>query len=318
MTGACAAAAATAGSGTVATMQAGATMQASATMQPAPRLGSVRYLLGTAFHSLAYAEWGAADAPVVVCVHGLTRNGRDFDPLARALSDRFRVLCPDLPGRGRSDWLQDASLYEPASYVVALSHLLAAMGAPVGWVGTSLGGICGMLLAAAGGTPVTRLVLNDVGPHLPLAAMQRIRGYVGDTPAFDDLAALERHLRRVHAPFGALDDAQWAHLARHSARTLADGRLALHYDPAISGPILARPAAAVDLAPVWSAVRVPVLAIRGADSDLLTAAGLAGMEADGAAVHVVEGAGHAPALMDSPEINVVRRFLLAGAGGDVS
>lgn len=283
-----------------------------------PRPGSVRYLLGAAFRSMAYVEWGDADAPVMVCVHGLTRNGRDFDPLARALADRFRVLCPDLPGRGRSDWLEDASLYEPASYVVALSHLLAAVGSPVGWVGTSLGGICGMLLAAAGGTPVARLVLNDIGPHLPLAAMQRIRGYVGETSAFDDCAALERHLRRVHAPFGALDDAQWAHLARHSARTLPDGRVALHYDPAIATPILARPAAAVDLSPVWSALRVPVLAIRGASSDLLTAEGLAAMAADGAAVHVVEGAGHAPALMDSPEIDVVRRFLSTGVGESAS
>ncbi|MGI4975957.1 MAG: alpha/beta fold hydrolase [Janthinobacterium lividum] len=281
-----------------------------------PRQGSVRYLLGTAFHGMAFAEWGDADAPVVLCVHGLTRNGRDFDPLARALSDRFRVVCPDLPGRGRSDWLGDAALYEPASYVVALSHLLAALGAPVAWVGTSLGGICGMLVAAAAGTPVTRLVLNDVGPQIPLAAMERIRGYVGEAPAFDDLAALERHLRRVHAPFGTLDDAQWGHLARHSARALPDGRLALHHDPAIAAPILARPAAAVDLRAVWSAVRVPVLAIRGASSDLLTAEVLAGMASDGAQVHVVEGAGHAPALMDSSEIDVVRRFLLAGLQGD--
>ena len=277
-----------------------------------PRLGSVRYLLGPAFRSLAYAEWGEADAPLVLCVHGLTRNGRDFDPLARALSDRFRVVCPDLPGRGRSEWLGDGSLYEPASYLVALSHLLSVLGAPVAWVGTSLGGICGMLATAATGTPVTRLVLNDVGPQLPLAAMRRIRGYVGETPAFDDPAGLERHLRRVHAPFGTLDDAQWAHLARHSARALPDGRIALHHDPAIAEPILARPAAAVDLSAVWSAVRVPVLAIRGADSDLLTEEGLAGMAADGAQVHVVDGAGHAPALMDSPEIDVVRRFLLAG------
>ncbi len=294
----------------------GMTVAAAGSPDAGPRLGSVRYLLGTAFRSMAFAEWGDADAPIVVCVHGLTRNGRDFDPLARALSGRFRVVCPDLPGRGRSDWLGDASLYEPASYVAALSHLLAALGRPAAWVGTSLGGICGMLVAAAAGTPVTRLVLNDVGPQIPLAAMQRIRGYVGDAPAFDDPAALERHLRRVHAPFGALSDAQWAHLAQHSARTLPDGRLALHQDPAIAVQILAQPAAAADLGAVWSAVRVPVLAIRGASSDLLTEAGLAGMAADGAAVHVVEGAGHAPALMDSPEIDVVRRFLLAGVEGD--
>lgn len=280
-----------------------------------PRVGRVCALLGPAFIEMAYVEWGDPAAPIVVCVHGLTRNGRDFDPLADALSREFRVLCPDLPGRGRSDWLGDPALYHPGTYVAALSHLLAVLNAPVAWVGTSLGGICGMLLAAAPGTPLSRLVLNDIGPQIPVDAMARIRGYMGETPSFDDMAGLERHLRRVHAPFGALSDAEWGHLARHSRRGLADGRLALAYDPAIGAAMTAKSAAAVDLWGVWSAIRVPVLAIRGAASDLLTEATLARMQGDGAAAHVVAGAGHAPALMDATEIEVIRAFLLAGADG---
>src|SRR5487761_1798239 len=116
---------------------------------------------------MAFVEFGNPAAPPVVCVHGLTRNGRDFDPLAEALAARFRVICPDLPGRGASEFLPDPALYQPASYVVALAHLLAQIGGMVMWVGTSLGGLCGMMVAAASGQPITRMVLNDVGPHIP-------------------------------------------------------------------------------------------------------------------------------------------------------
>ncbi len=276
------------------------------------RTGEVRYLLGTAFHRLAWVEFGDPAAPPVVCVHGLTRNGRDFDPLAEALSDRFRVICPDLPGRGASDWLPDPALYQPLSYVPVMTHLLAAVGPRVCWVGTSLGGIVGMLIAAAAGQPIARMVLNDVGPFIPVAALARIKGYIGDMSEFADLAGLERHLRRVHAPFGALSDAQWAHLAAHSARTLPDGKLALHYDPAIATPIVTTEPKEVDLWPVWRQIGIPVLAIRGASSDLLLPETLERMAAGGTATHVVPDAGHAPALMDAPTIAVIRGFLLDG------
>ncbi len=245
-------------------------------------------------------------------MHGLTRNGRDFDTLARSLSDRLRVICPDLPGRGGSDWLDRPELYAMPSYTVALSHLLAVIGRPVGWVGTSLGGLCGMAIAAMPGNPVARLVLNDIGPHIPTAALARIRDYMRAAPSrFADFGALEAHLRRVHAPFGTLSDTQWAHLARHSARALADGGLALHYDPAIIQPILAAEPADVDLWPVWSAVAVPRLVLRGADSDLLDSPTLARMAHDGAATVTVADCGHAPALMDAATIGAVREFLLA-------
>jgi pimeloyl-ACP methyl ester carboxylesterase len=178
-----------------------------------PRAGRVRYLLADGFHEMAYVEHGRLESPVVVCVHGLTRQGRDFDRLAAHLAAEFRVICPDLPGRGRSDWLSDPNLYQPQTYVMALSHLLAAVGEPVRWVGTSLGGICGMLLAAQPGTPITRMVLNDIGPFIPAAALARIRDYMLPPPDFADLHALEAHLRVIHGAFGVPDDAGWAAMA---------------------------------------------------------------------------------------------------------
>ena len=275
-----------------------------------PRACELRYLLNGAFHRLAWMEWGDAAAPPVICVHGLTRNGRDFDRLAEALSDAFRVICPDLPGRGRSGWLPDPALYQPATYVLALSHLLAVIDRPVGWVGTSLGGICGMLVAAAEGQPIEKLVLNDIGPFIPAAALARIGGYIAAPDPFDDLAAVECYLRRVHAPFGALTDADWGHLARHSARPLPDGRLALHYDPAIASPLLETEPQDQSFWPLWERVRIPVLVLRGESSDLLEPATLARMEQSGARSLAVAGAGHAPGLMDAPTIAMVRGFLL--------
>lgn len=273
---------------------------------------ATRYLLAGAFYRLAWVEWGDPDAPAVLCVHGLTRNGRDFDELAERLASDFRVIAPDLPGRGKSDWLPQAELYALPSYVVALAHLLAVIDRPVFWVGTSLGGICGMAVAAVPGNLVERLVLNDVGPFIPGAAMARIRDYLATAPpSFANLADLEAHLRRVHAPFGALSDAQWAHLARHSSRAAPDGALALHYDPAIAAPILAAEPKDVDLWPLWSQISVPRLVLRGEHSDLLDAPTLACMEQDGAAAHIVLGCGHAPALMDAPTIEAVHRFLCA-------
>jgi pimeloyl-ACP methyl ester carboxylesterase len=201
-----------------------------------PRAHTLPYLLAGAFHRMAFFAWGDQAAPAVVCVHGLSRNAHDFDVLAEHLAARFYVICPDLPGRGGSDWLDDKSLYQPQSYVAALAHLLAFLDRPVAWVGTSLGGICGMMLAAAAGTPIRRLVLNDIGPFIPKAALARIVDYVARVPDFADLGALEAYLRQVHAPFGALSDAQWARMAASSSRRLESGRLALHYDPGLSVP----------------------------------------------------------------------------------
>ena len=279
------------------------------------RANSVTYLLGTKFYKMAYVEFGNPAAPAVFCVHGLTRNGRDFDPLAEALADRFHVICPDLPGRGKSDWLGEAMAYQPASYVVALGHLLAAIGKPVAWVGTSLGGICGMMVGAAQNTPITKLVLNDVGPLIPGTALKRIRDYMIAAPErFPSLSALEANLREIHAPFGHLSDAQWGHLARYSYRTVLDqtgaGAFTMHYDPKIVEPLRSAVPLDSDTWPLWELIKLPILAIRGAQSDLLLEETFERMTAEGAKGYVVQDAGHAPALMDTASIEVVKAFLL--------
>jgi pimeloyl-ACP methyl ester carboxylesterase len=259
---------------------------------------------------MAVTAWGDPGADPLVCVHGLSRNGRDFDELARALADRFFVLCPDLPGRGQSEWLDDPALYQPLTYVLALAHLLAWVDRPVLWVGTSLGGICGMLAASAAGNPLRRLVLNDIGPHVPKAALQRIVEYVGALPDFAGLGEAEAYLRRVHAPFGRLTDAQWRHMAETSTRPLPGGRLALHYDPAMTKPLLAAPVEDTDMWRFWDKITIPMLILRGAESDVLPAETADRMRPR-AEVHEVPDCGHAPALMDAPTIAVIRRFLEA-------
>ncbi|WP_297489927.1 alpha/beta fold hydrolase [Acidocella sp.] len=281
------------------------------------RTGSVNYLLGARFHKMAFVEFGNPAAPAVVCVHGLTRNGRDFDALADALADRFHVICPDLPGRGKSEWLPDAMAYQPPSYVVALAHLFAQINKPAALIGTSLGGICGMMLAAAPGTPLTRLVLNDVGPHIPAAALKRIRDYMAGAPErFASLPALEAHLRKIHAPFGKLSDAEWAHLTRFSARTVlnqtGEGGIAMNYDPKIIEPMRNTVPIDVDTWPLWSLIDMPRLVIRGASSDLLLPDTYDRMVASGAEGYVVEDAGHAPALMDYASMARIKAFLMEG------
>lgn len=275
------------------------------------RDGAVRWLSPAGFFTMRWWEWGPADGAPVICVHGLTRTGRDFDMLAQALGDAGRrVICPDLPGRGASDWLPDPMLYQPPVYIAALSHLLARFDGPVDWVGTSLGGICGMGVAATPGNPIRRMVLNDVGCFVPLEAMARIRDYIGNEPVFPDIAGLEAHLRHIHAPFGALTDAEWRHLAETSARPAAAGGVTLHYDPAIATPIRAQEAQALDMKALWGLVKQPVLLIRGAESDLLLEQTAQSM-ATGPNVQLAEiaGAGHAPALMDPAQIALVAAFL---------
>lgn len=277
----------------------------------APRLGSLRSTFDGGAVSLRWTEWGPAAGKPVVCVHGLTRNGRDFDVLARHLSAQGRrVICPDMPGRGLSGWLPSGALYAVPTYVAALAPLLAAIG-EYDWVGTSMGGMIGMALTAMPGAAMRRIVVNDIGPFIPQASLERIRDYLSVPQVFADIAALEAYLRRVHAPFGDLSDAEWRHMAEHSARMTADGRLRLHYDPAIVQPMTAGPLADVDLWPLWElCVQRPVLVLRGEASDLLlpdTAARMA--EHANVRLATIPGCGHAPALMNPSQIGLVSDFL---------
>lgn len=266
------------------------------------------------FHRMHYTEWGdPANPRVLICVHGLTRNARDFDDLARALEDRYRILCPDVVGRGRSDWLVDKSGYGYPQYLADMAVLIARSGVDaVDWVGTSMGGLIGMLLAAQTGTPIRRLVINDVGPFLPRAALERIAAYVGQAPDFADLDEMETYVRTISAPFGPLTDAQWRHLTLHSARRRDDGRFEFAYDPGIAEPFRAGGLDDVDLWPVWERIACPVLVLRGARSDVLRREDAQAMTRRGPGAELLEfpGIGHAPMLMDDSQIDPVRDWLL--------
>jgi pimeloyl-ACP methyl ester carboxylesterase len=277
------------------------------------REGSVRCLDPHGFHRMRWVEWGDRDNPrVLVCVHGLTRCGRDFDFLARHLSDAYRVVCPDIAGRGQSDWLADSADYGYPVYCADIATLLAAIGAEsVDWVGTSMGGILGMLLAAHPRTPVGKLVLNDVGCVVPKSALERIATYVGRDVAFDSIEKLEAAMRTV-SPFGRLTDAQWRHLAVHVSRRDDAGLWRFRYDPGIALPFRKGPLADFDLRPFWKAVRGPVLLVRGEESDLFTPEIHAEMlSRPGTESLVVPETGHAPMLMDELQMAAVRAFLLA-------
>ena len=264
-------------------------------------------------YGLSYADWGSPDAArTIVCVHGLTRNGRDFDHLATVLQDHARVICPDMVGRGLSDPLRDPEQYALPTYVAHMLQLLDQLElGQVDWVGTSMGGLIGMGVAASG-APIRRLVLNDIGPFIPKAALERINRHLGLSLSFASLEALEAHLREIHAGFGPLSDAEWRHLAEHSASRREDGTFRLSYDQRLAEPMKRGPIADIDLWPVWDQIRCPVLVLRGIQSELLLAATAEEMTRRGPGAEVVEidGTGHAPALMAKDQIAIVRDWLL--------
>lgn len=266
------------------------------------------------FHRVAYYEWGdPANANVVVCVHGLSRNGRDFDVLGEALAPTHRTLAIDLPGRGQSQWLANPNDYVFPVYLTALTALIARSGAEtVAWVGTSLGALLGMVIAAQPNTPVRRLVINDAGPLIEPAAIARIRDYVGLDPTFATYAEAEAYIRAISAPFGALTDAQWEHLTRSSIAQRPDGRWGSLYDPGIALPFRTS-AAPPDLWPVWDAIRCPTLVLRGAQSDLLSPATVAQMASRGPKARILEvpGVGHAPMLLSPDQYEPVVQFIRA-------
>jgi pimeloyl-ACP methyl ester carboxylesterase len=279
-------------------------------------------VLGTGgFYRLHYADWGPSDAQrVVVCVHGVSRNGRDFDFLAADLAAHgIRVVVPDLPGRGRSDWLPSGMHYDNPAYLAAMSTLIARIGArEVDWVGTSLGGYIGMNMAALQHNPIRRLVLNDFGARVAHGALRRIATYLRVTPQFRDVSGAETYLREVLAPFGKLTNEQWQHIARHSVAKDEDGQLRWHYDPAIATNFSPLIAFDVVLWHLWDEISCPVLIMRGEESDLLSQRTMQEMLRRGSAaaarrVSSIEwsGCGHAPSLMTDQQIAAVRNFVMS-------
>ena len=295
----------------------------------------------TGFHRVAYTDWGDPENPhVVLCVHGLSRNSRDFDYLADVLQKSCRVVCMDVVGRGESEWLEDKSGYSFSTYLSDAAALVARVTTPVreglfrqaatrrlDWVGTSMGGLMGMLLAAKRGSPIGRLVMNDVGPFVPWNGLIRLKGHLGHPRGFASLRLAGQFLREACKSFGPLTEAQWDHLIQHSVRRQDDGRWHLRFDPAIGkwssqrdpelpiGPEFLR---GIDLWTVWKAVNCAVLVLRGAESEVLLAATVEEMRKRKPGTRSVEfeGVGHAPALFDAAQIDVVRGFLLERAKGE--
>ena len=283
--------------------------------QSAPRARELRGLSPHGFHRVAYYEWGEPANPnVVVCVHGVGRNGRDFDVLGEALAPTHRVLAIDMPGRGKSDWLADPNDYVFPTYLTTLTALIARSGADtVSWVGTSMGGLLGFVAASMPKSPVARLVVNDVGPVVEPTALARIAEYFGADPTFATYEEIDRYVRQISAPFGPLTEAQWTHVVGHNVRQRADGRWGLAYDPGIAVPFRQQPVPPA-LWPVFDAIRCPTLVLRGAQSDLLSAATAAEMSQRGPKPRVVEfaGVGHAPMLLAADQVDVVVAFLRGG------
>lgn len=280
------------------------------------RQKNVQCISPSGLHRMAYTEWGdPANPRVLLCVHGLTRNGRDFDTLARSLSRHYRVVCPDVVGRGKSSRLRNPNGYAIPQYAADMVTLIARLGVDtVDWIGTSMGGLIGMTLAAQEGAPIRRMVLNDVGPVITRESLQRLATYVGLDPLFADFNAALAYVRTVCAPFGALDEDQWLRLTEHAVVQRADGQWGFVYDPKIAEPF--RQAFVdrdIELWPFYDAIRCPVLALRGAQSDLLTPEIWRAMGERGprATLAEIPGVGHAPMFLDDAQIAVVRDFLLA-------
>jgi pimeloyl-ACP methyl ester carboxylesterase len=282
-----------------------------------PRRRSVLCASPAGLHRIAYREWGdPRNRDVLVCVHGLTRSGRDFDELARALCGQWRVVCPDVAGRGDSERLADAKLYTWAQYVADMVTLVARLDVEaVNWLGTSMGGFVGMALAAQAGSPLKKLVLNDAGAVIPHSSLERIASYIGQAPSFKSMEEAEQYVRRISAPFGPHTDAQWRFLAETWVRRQEDGSWRPNYDPRIAEAYRATmPQKDLEVWRIYDAVRCPTLLIRGEESDVVSRATAAEMARRGPKAKVVEvrGVGHAPTLLHPEQIALVRDFLLEG------
>ncbi len=262
---------------------------------------------------VAFTDWGDVGNPnIAVCVHGLTRNSRDFDELAKALSEDYRVICPDMPGRGESDNLANPEDYTNVTYATLMADFLTSLPSPkVDWVGTSMGGLIGILLAAMPESPIRRMVINDVGPEIPKTALMRIALYLGMSHTFATQGEAERHLREIYAPFGVLSDAQWAHMITYGTYQDQANRWHLKYDPAISVSLKDILFKKIDLWDIWDAIHCPCLLLRGENSDILPRKTANKMLKRGPETHLVEfaGIGHAPSLMVKDQIDTVQDWL---------
>lgn len=280
------------------------------------RTGVFKGLSRSGFHDIAYADWGSLDDRCpVVCVHGLTRQGRDFDYLAaRLVAQGRRVICPDLPGRGRSGRLVNPDDYALPQYCVDMNALLARLDVTeVDWVGTSLGGLIGISLAGFRGSIIRKLVVNDIGPYVSATGLRRIGQYIGMMPAtFATIDEADRYFRTVLAPYGDLSDEHWRHLAQHSvAWDKERNAYGVLCDPAIAYAFRSPWFYPLNLWKYWEAIKAPTLVLHGATSDLLSADLTVEMRKRNRLANVVrfDECGHVPPLMTASQIDIVTRFL---------
>ncbi|WP_245183691.1 alpha/beta fold hydrolase [Haematospirillum sp. H1815] len=279
---------------------------------PEPQSGSTLCLRPEGFRRMAWVEWGRSEHPLVVCAHGLTRSGRDFDFLAHALASHYHVVCPDILGRGQSDWLVDPAGYAYPGYLSDMTTLISRFGSPPTlWIGTSMGGLIGMLMAALPGSPVQYLVMNDVGPFIDDASLESIRNYVGDTPLFPDYSAAKSLVLDRYADFGPIPESRQDHFVRYSLKSDPEsGGFRFHYDPAIGLSLRATAGQDVGLWPVWESLTIPVLVLRGERSGLLSRETAHRMSMrPGTAVIEVKECGHAPSLMKEDQIDLLRSWI---------
>ena len=281
---------------------------------------SVQCVSPAGLHRMSYKQWGDPLNPrVLVCVHGLSRVADDFDALAEVMSDTYRVVCPDVVGRGQSDWLRNPQFYQVPQYVSDMVTLVARLDVEtVDWFGTSMGGLIGMGLAAMPGSPIRKLILNDVGPVLNPAALARIGEYIGQDVRFNTFEEAAAYIKQVSISFGPHSDAQWHKLATDVLKQNQDGQWIRHYDLGLAAPIKATtPEIALAgqgmLWAAYDAIKCQTLVVRGSESDLLSEQTAQEMTQRGPRAAVVEipGVGHAPTFVQPEQIAIAREFFLA-------
>ena len=284
------------------------------------QIKTVQCLSPAGLHNMAYKEWGDPKNPeVLLCVHGVTRVSDDFDAMATAMADRYRVICPDVVGRGRSSWLSNPQFYQLPQYVSDMVTLIARLDVThVDWFGTSMGGLIGMGVAALKDNPIRKMMLNDIGPTINYAALMRIAEYMGKEVRFPTFEAGVDYIRLIAAPFGPHSDEQWQKLAGDVLCQQKDGQWSRHYDPAIALAFstFTEETAAQSEAALWAiydAIHCPVLLVRGSESDLLSreTANLMTQRGPRAALTELAGIGHAPTFMHAEQIALAREFFIA-------
>ncbi len=284
------------------------------------QIKTVQCLSPAGLHNMAYKEWGDPKNPaVLLCVHGVTRVSDDFDALAAVMSDRYRVICPDVVGRGRSSWLANPLGYQLPQYVSDMVTLIARLDvAHIDWFGTSMGGLIGMGVAALKNNPIRKMLLNDIGPTINYAALMRIAEYMGKEVRFPTFEAGVDYIRTIAAPFGPHSDEQWHKLAGDVLREQKDGQWIRHYDPALALAFssFTQESAAQSETALWAvydAIQCPVLLVRGSESDLLSreTANLMTQRGPRAALTELAGIGHAPTFMQPEQIALARDFFIA-------